>query len=51
MLDRISFNHLLGLWKNQEEIYLQTGYKVKSGLADLKFWMEVTVCGTMKPNV
>ncbi len=39
LLDQISFNQSLGLLKNQEEIYLQADYKVKSGLADLKFWM------------
>jgi outer membrane protein TolC len=39
LLDQISFNQSLGLLKNQEETYLQAGYKVKSGFADLKFWM------------
>lgn len=39
LLDQISFNQSLGLLKNQEEIYLQAGYKVEGGLVDLKFWM------------
>lgn len=39
LLDQISFNQSLSLLKNQEEIYLQTDYKVENSLADLKFWM------------
>ncbi|MCD7937626.1 MAG: TolC family protein [Tannerellaceae bacterium] len=39
LLDQISFNQSLSLLKNQEEIFLQTDYKVENSLAELKFWM------------
>lgn len=43
IIDQIVFNQSLSMLKDQEEMYVRTGYILESSLVDLKFWMGYSI--------